>query len=447
MPEKQYRTLTKRTVDRLSVRERDMVFWDRDIPGFGVRVYPSGAKVYVVQTRASGKSRRVTIGRHGEVSPDQARRDAVEAISALKSGRPVSKEEGNEPTVADLAERYLREYVAVFTKKTTGDLYRHILGKNILPVLGSLKVSAVEKDDILSFQYGLRDTPTTANRALDVLKKMFGLAELWEMIPSGGSPCRSVRRYRRDAKPERFLTPEELASLGRTLEIAPEKGIATFHATAAIRLLVLTGCRRNEILELRWEDLDFDVGEFRLRDSKAGPRMVPMPQAVAEVFLELKRAVETEDGKTPIGKKTRTRFRNSPWVFPGVRTRSHMVNLNAGWQRIRAHADLKDVRLHDLRHTYASRALSLGEGLPMIGRLLGHRDIGSTARYAHLARESVRNSTAKVAESIATDTFMASAVGSEELSTSDAAAGRNGGNRKVVSAVTGKDRRNRKKAA
>ncbi|MXY65338.1 MAG: DUF4102 domain-containing protein, partial [Gammaproteobacteria bacterium] len=116
MPEKQYRTLTKRTVDRLSVRERDMVFWDRDIPGFGVRVYPSGAKVYVVQTRASGKSHRVTIGRHGKVSPDRARRDAVETISALKTGRPLSnKDEAAEPTVADLAERYLREYVAVFT--------------------------------------------------------------------------------------------------------------------------------------------------------------------------------------------------------------------------------------------------------------------------------------------------------------------------------------------
>ncbi|MXX15876.1 MAG: tyrosine-type recombinase/integrase, partial [Gammaproteobacteria bacterium] len=359
MPEKQYRTLTKRTVDRLSVRERDMVFWDRDIPGFGVRVYPSGAKVYVVQTRASGKSHRVTIGRHGKVSPDRARRDAVETISALKTGRPLSnKDEAAEPTVADLAERYLREYVAVFTKKTTGQSYRQILKKNILPALGNLKVSAVGKDDILSFQYGLRDTPTTANRALDILKKMFSLAELWEMIPSGGSPCKSVRRYRRDAEPERFLTSAELASLGRTLDIAPTEGLATFHATAAIRLLVLTGCRRNEILELHWEDVDFDAGEFRLRDSKSGPRMVPMPSAAAEIFLELKRGLEAGDGKAPIGKKIPSRFRNSSWVFPGIRTNSHMVNLKASWQRIRAHAGLEDVRLHDLRHTYASRALS-----------------------------------------------------------------------------------------
>ncbi|MDE0713584.1 MAG: tyrosine-type recombinase/integrase [Gammaproteobacteria bacterium] len=444
MPEKQYRTLTKRTVDRLSVQERDMVFWDRDIPGFGVRVYPSGAKVYVVQTRASGRSHRVTIGRHGKVSPDRARRDAIEAITALKAGKLLQKkDETAEPTVADLTERYLREYVAVFTKKTTGQNYRQILKKNILPELGNLKVSAVEKDDILSFQYGLRDTPTTANRALDILKKMFGLAELWEMIPSGGSPCMSVRRYRRDAEPERFLTSAELASLGRTLDIAPAEGLATFHATAAIRLLVLTGCRRNEILELHWEDVDFDAGEFRLRDSKSGPRMVPMPPAAAEVFLELKRALGTEDMKTPKGKKTRSRFRNSPWVFPGVRTNSHMVNLKASWQRIRAHAGLEDVRLHDLRHTYASRGLSLGEGLPMIGRLLGHRDIGSTARYAHLARESVRNSTAKVAESIVSDVLSASAGRPEEISTGDITEG-NGGSRKSVPGVTGKGR---KKAA
>ena len=400
MPEKQYRTLTKRVVDRLTVSGKDAVFWDRDLPGFGVRVYPSGARVYVVQTRASGKSRRITIGRHGEFAPERARREAVRLITELKAGNDPLAEEPVEPTVADLAERYLREYVAVFTKKSTGDNYRHTLRKNILPVLGELKVSAVEKEDILSFQYGLRDTPATANRTLSILKKMFSLAEQWEMRPSGLSPCRSARKYREDAPRDRFLTPEELGRLGRALDAAPREGLVTWHAAMAIRLLVLTGCRRNEVLELLWEDMDFHAEEFRLRDSKAGPRKVSMPPAVAEVFRELKGVLESVDMKTPDGKRFPARFRESPWVFPGIRKNGRITNLNAPWRRIREHADLEGVRLHDLRHNYASRALSLGEGLPMIGRLLGHRDIDSTARYAHLARESVRTSTARVAENI-----------------------------------------------
>ena len=154
---------------------------------------------------------------------------------------------------------------------------------------------------------------------------------------------------------------------------------------AAIRLLVLTGCRRNEILGLRWEDLDFEAGEMRLMDSKTGARVVPMPPPAAKVLEGL------------------TRVPGNPWVFPGRKKGTGQRNINDSWGRVRKRAGLDDVRLHDLRHSYASRALALGEGLPMIGKLLGHTKVRTTARYAHLARDSVRASTAKVAESIGAD--------------------------------------------
>ena len=141
---------------------------------------------------------------------------------------------------------------------------------------------------------------------------------------------------------------------------------------------MLTGCRRNEILGLRWDDLNFDTGEMRLPDTKTGTRMVPLTPAVARVFDGLAR--------TP----------GNPWVFPGKKKGSRLVNLNDSWDRVRKEAGLEDVRLHDLRHTFASRALALGEGLPMIGDLLGHRMVTTTARYAHLARDSVRHATANV---------------------------------------------------
>ena len=385
MPKRQYRTLSKRIVDRLTVNGKDAIFWDSDLPGFGVRVYPSGRKVYVVQARSNGKSRRVAVGRHGDIAPDQARKDAAGIIARIKAGLPPKLVEPEAPpTVADLAERYRREYVAMHCKPNTVKHYGLMLQKHIVPRLGTLHVSEVERD-ILKFQFELSDLPTVSNRCVDILVKMFNLAEQWEMRPPGRNPCKSVRRYKVDSRKERFLTPAELARLGRTLDIAPAKRLASRHAAAAIRLLVLTGCRRNEIMGLAWDDLDFEAGEMRLRDSKTGGRIVPMPPAAAEVL-----------GALP-------RFEGNPWVFPGRKKGTRQVNINDSWDRVRRHAKLDGVRLHDLRHTFASRALALGESLPMIGKMLGHRKVQTTARYAHLARDSVKASASRVAESLRAD--------------------------------------------
>ena len=386
MPERQLHKLSKRAVDLLAVDGKDTVVWDRELPGFGVRVYPSGRKVYVVQSRSGGKSRRVTVGRHGDITPEEARKAAVKLIVRIKAGESLVETEPEDPaTVGDLAARYLREYVAMHCKPNTAKHYGQMMHKHILPALAELRVSEVERKHILQFQYGLRDMPTVANRTVDILVKMFNLAELWEMRPPGRNPCRSVRRYKVNPRKERFLTAEELARLGRILENAPAERLASRHAAAAIRLLVLTGCRRNEILGLAWDDLDFEAGEMRLADSKTGARIVPLPPAAAEVLEAL------------------PRVSGNPWVFPGRKKGAHQVNINDAWERVRKRAGLEGVRLHDLRHTYASRALAIGEGLPMIGELLGHRQVNTTARYAHLARESIQASTARVAESIGAD--------------------------------------------
>ena len=386
MPQPNYRTLSKRVVDGLAVADKDTVFWDRELPGYGIRVYPSGRKVYVVQTRAGGRSRRVTVGRHGDIAPDRARKAAAKIIARLKAGLPpVEAEPEPPPTVADLAGRYRREHVAMHCKPNTVKHYGLMLNKHIVPRLGDFKVAEVKRKHILKLQFELSDMPTVANRCVDILVKMFNLAELWEMRPPGRNPCKSVRRYNVNPRKERFLTPAELARLGRVLDIAPAEQLASRHATAAIRLLVLTGCRRNEVMGLAWEDLDFGAGEMRLADSKTGGRIVPLPPAAAAVLADLPRL----DG--------------NPWVFPGKRKGTHQVNINDSWNRVRERAGLEDVRLHDLRHTFASRALAIGEGLPMIGELLGHRQANTTARYAHLARESIQASTARVADSIGAD--------------------------------------------
>ena len=389
------RKISNRTVEALSVEDRDAVFWDGELLGFGVRVYPSGAKVYVVQTRRDGRSKRVTVGRHGVISASRARRRAALMIARLKAGedpvppRAAPAAEGS-VTVAELADRFLREYVAVRCKPWTNMTYRGALERWILPALGRLPVGAVTHGHVAALHFRLRDIPYRANQVVSILNRMFSLAEVWGLRRAGDHPCRAIRKYREHHR-ERFLSEEEFRRLGRVLdEVEAETGEGRGRrlgasAAAALRLLMLTGCRRNEILTLRWEEVDLEAAELRLRDSKTGPRVVALSAAAVSVLAALPRVP------------------GNPWVIPGAKPGGHLSNLNDHWLRIRARAGLGDVRLHDLRHSFASRALALGESLPTIGRLLGHGQVATTARYAHLARDAVKASASRVADSIAGD--------------------------------------------
>ena len=383
----QYRTISKRTVDRLSAEGKDAVFWDRELSGFGVRVYPSGTKVYVIQTRAQGKSTRIAIGRHGVISADQARRKAAMLIARIKAGEdpsPAPSASATRPTVANLAERYLAEHVAVRCKPRTAETYRWLVAKFVLPELGTLAIEAVEREHIAALHHRHRGTPYQANRILEVVRKMFNLAEAWGLRKDGANPCRFVEKYK-EHKRERFLTEEEFRRLGQVLNEVEAEGSETLSAVTAIRLLMLTGCRLGEVQTLRWENVDLEAGELRLPDSKTGARMVPLSRAAAGVLTALPRDSD------------------NPWVITGRKPSAHLADLQHPWRRIRARAGLDDVRIHDLRHSFASRALALGESLPMIGKLLGHTQVQTTARYAHLARDSVKASASKIADSIGAD--------------------------------------------
>ena len=382
MPRRSDLKISKRTVDALSVEGKDAVFWDHDLAGFGVRVYTTGRKVYVMQSRGPRGLKRVTIGRHGEISAEQARKDAAVIIDRIKRGEdPVPAPTEPELTVAGLAERYARAHIAVNCKANSARTYRGLLDKHILPELGDLTVSAVERGHVAALHYRLRDTPRTANQVVKVLSKMFSLAEAWGLAPAGTNPCRSVRKYR-VREHERFLTGEEFQRLGRVLNAAEADGSVYPHAIAAIRLLLLTGCRRSEIISLRWDDVDWTAGELRLRDAKTGPRMVLMTPAVAGVLEAI------------------PRIPDNPYAIAGMKPGAPLSNINQHWARLRARAGLEDVRIHDLRHSYASRALALGESLTMIGKLLGHVKVGTTARYAHLARDTEKVSATRVGDSI-----------------------------------------------
>ena len=382
MPRRSELRITKRAVDALTVEVEDAVFWDRDLPGFGVRVHATGRKAYVVQSRGKAGPKRVTLGRHGDMSADEARKRAGVVIDRIKQGEdPFPKPPEPELTVSDLAERFMSTHVNVHCKPKTVATYRSVLDKHILPILGDKAISEVGRRDISALHHRLHDTPAMANQTVKLLSKMYSLAEAWGNIPPGRNPCQSVRRYKVRSR-ERFLTPEEFRRLGRVLQESETDGSVWPPAIAAIRLLMLTGCRKSEILTLRWEDVDRTAGELRLRDAKSGPRMVPLTAPVRTVLDGIPRI----DG--------------APWVLAGQRPGTGLTKLDNYWQSIRARAGLGDVRIHDLRHSYASRALALGEGLPTIGKLLGHRKVGTTARYAHLMRDAEKEAATRVGDSI-----------------------------------------------
>ena len=380
MPHPHRPTISKRSVDGLPADGKDALYWDRDLSGYGVRVYASGRKTYVVQCRGPHGSQRVTIGQHGEITPDEARKKAAMAIDLIKRGEnPVPAPPRPEPTIADLTTRFMDAHVKVNCKPSSAVHYRRTIDNHILPALGSMAVGSLERGHVTALHYGLRAKPVTANRTIDILSKMLSLAEAWQMRPAGSNPCRSVHRYKEE-KRERFLTPDEVRRLGRVLNEA--EGGASVYAVAAIRLLMLTGCRLSEVLSLRWDDVDRTARELRIRDSKTGPRSVPLTPTVADVLAAIPRVPD------------------NPWVIAGTRPGARLQRIDKHWARLRARAGLEDVRIHDCRHSYASRALALGESLTMIGRLLGHTKVSTTARYAHLSRETEKVSAARVGGSI-----------------------------------------------
>ena len=376
--------LTDARVAALRVEDRpDFVFQDKELVSFGVRVYCSGRKVYVVRTRGpDGVSKQVTIGSHVEITAERARQQARTVIDRIKRGLDTIPRP--EPTVADLAERYLEAHVAVNCRPSTQETFQRLVDMYILPELGDIAATALQRSHVRALHDALADRPYQANQVVRVLSKMFDLGMAWGMIPARRNPCRFVRMYR-ERRRERVLTAEEWRRLGRVLDEA-EADFSVFPpAIATIRLLLLTGCRKSEILNLRWEDIDRTSGELLIRDGKTGARRVTLTPAV-DWLLE----------RIP-------RIQGNPWVIVGKNPGDRLKGLDTIWLRLRGQAGLDDVRIHDFRHSYANRGLALSGSLLVIGKILGHRRMATTARYAHPSWDEEKVAAAKVGDSIGSD--------------------------------------------
>jgi integrase len=404
--------LTKRFVESVKPAATDQVIFDEDIPGFGLRVLPSGVRSYLVQYRnAQGRSRRLTIGKHGKVTADGARKDALRIFDAVRSGKdPVMERRTyiDAPIVNDLLDRYITEHVEKRNRPRTRDEVKRLVERHIRPRLGRHKVAAVTRQDVAKLHQELARTPRQANFVLAVCSKAFGLAELWAMRPEGTNPCTKIERNAENAR-ERFLSADELGRLGATLRRAESEGLPwkvdthkpqskhlpmpenrrTLYArvtTAAVELLLYTGCRLSEVLNLRWEQVNFDGGTIAIAETKAGkPQVVTLNAPARRVLMDLYRA------------------KKSPWVLPSSdaqRPLSQTAIENA-WQKIRAAAKLDDVRLHDLRHTVGTYAGQSGANAFLVRDLLRHKSLSMTGRYVNRADDPVRTLSDQVGERIA----------------------------------------------
>ena len=380
--------LTKRTVDNASRGERDTYVWDNEVSGFGLKVTPKGRKVYLVQYRLGGRkgrTRRVTIGQHGVFTPDEARTEAKRLLGLVAAGIDPAETRDKakaEKTVGVLLEQFLVEHADAKLKASTAEEYRRLARLYVLPAFQHRRISYVKRAHVAAFHHGLKDKPYQANRSLALLSKFFNWCEKHGLRADGTNPCRHVEKYKEHRR-ERFLSEAELASLGQALATAENEKSATPWVIAAIRLLTLTGARRNEILTLRWDHVDMEREQLRLPDSKTGQKSIYLNPPALDVLSSI------------------PRLEGNPYVICGDRPGAHLVNLSKPWRRIRKTAGLDDVRLHDLRHSFASVAVSDGVSLRVTGGLLGHSQPQTTQRYAHLSADPLKQASDATGKKIA----------------------------------------------
>lgn len=367
--------LTKKAVDGLSCDSVAKFLWDDVLSGFGVKALPSGAKKYVVKCRINGGGRTalqrwITLGAHGQLTCDQARVMAQQVLAAVARGEDPQAEKFKRrkaPVLNDAWERFEAEYLGQRkpqTRREYASQWREILK----PKFANVAVSDISRSHIESLHKSLRATPYRANRILALCSRLLTLTEAWEWRPQGSNPCRYIERFNELSR-SRYLSPSELRLLGTALNELADTAVISASAANAIRMLLLTGARLNEVLTARWAWVDWERKMIALPDSKSGAKPVFLSEAAVSVLISQK------TGETVV---------KSDFIFPGRSTDTPLVNLRKPWLRVCKLANLSGVRLHDLRHTAASLAVGEGASLPVIGRLLGHTQAQTTLRYAHV---------------------------------------------------------------
>ncbi|MEX2181883.1 MAG: tyrosine-type recombinase/integrase [Gemmatimonadaceae bacterium] len=406
--------ITKRTVDATEASTTDVFLWDSELRGFGLKVTPRGLKKYVIQYRLPGLGRRgtpkrVVLGTHGTLTPEEARQLAKRSLSAVAQGSDPAGERAarrGTKTVQELWTDYL-DFSRPRLKPRTMKEYQRLFARHVAPALGSKLTPEIQPLDLRRLHRAMHKTPIAANRVVAMLGAFFTFAWKEGVLPPKENPAHTVEFYPESHR-ERFLSRDEFTRLGKALTQAETVGLppapqlrrksendkhrpksantpipANPFAVAAIRLLALTGCRENEILSLRWDAVDFDRGYLRLADSKTGRSVRPLGRSAVSLLERL------------------PRISGNPYVLPGQQRNKHLKEIKRLWYAVLHASKLPGLRLHDLRHSFASVPATSGESLLVVRSLLGHKNVATTERYAHLADDPVKRAADRASSDIA----------------------------------------------
>jgi integrase len=388
--------------------DKDRVFlWDDALSGFGVAAFPSGKKIYVVQYRQNGRSRRMTLCEHGRKTPDEARSMAKKLLGAVEDGAdPIEQKRAanRERPFREVSEEFMRLHVGAKRKDRTAEEYNSLLKLHILPAIGSRRINDIRRFDVAKLHSSLQGRPSTANRCVAVISSIWNWAAKRDEVEAGSNPAAGIERYRERSR-DRYLSAAELGRLGDALHRAETEGLPwdldetkplskhvpkdryskiDQHAVGALRLLILTGARLKEILTAKWDYVNWERGLLLLPDSKTGKKTIYLSSAALAVLNAL------------------PQLKDNPYIIPGTGRRpkggtqeekpepAPRHDIKRPWAMVSRAAGLEGVRIHDLRHSFAAVGAGASLGLPIVGKLLGHSQPATTARYAHLDADPMR---------------------------------------------------------
>ncbi len=377
--------IIKTQIDKLTYQgepgsKKQDIRWDDSLPGFGIRIFESGKKTFVIGYRAGGRWRLQSIGQYGRLTPDEARRLAREILGRVAGGDDPAQERREQRescTMAQLCETFMREHSRVHKKSWKTD--QEQIDKYILPTFARKRAKDIERADIIRLHNRIgAQHPYRANRTLALLSTVFEYGKKIGMIPEDkGNPAHGVKRFR-EQKRTRYVQESEMTALLSAIDAEESP-----YCRALFRLYLMTGCRRNELLTLRWEHVDLSRGEITLVNTKNGEtRFLPLSPIAVQILRDLPR----EGG----------------WVFPSPRKPGcRLVELKGIWNRIKKRAGLEDCRLHDLRRTTGSWLASAGTPMQVIQKLLGHKDLATTSSvYAHITQNPIAEASRNISDKV-----------------------------------------------
>lgn len=386
--------LTKRLVESIIPSGKLEYYWDQEVRGFALIVTPNGTKSFILNYRnAENRARRKSIGQYGQLTVEQAREIAKGLCFHIANGVDPVRDAGKlreQPTFEQVAKKFMEEHSAVKNRPATHRSNRQILDGILLPHFGKMKIRAIERRDVVDWMTKNAHRPCGANRSLACLSSIMSKAEIWEYRDRNTNPCFRIEKFP-ETKRERFLSEEEFGAIDAALQRAERTLSESPHVLAMIRIMMHTGCRPGEARFLKWEWVNMERKEIRL------PKEATKERKPKTLFI----TPYLEDVLSRLA-----RVEGNPYVIASERENGKPVqDIKKPWDRIKKAAKIKQsLHLHDLRHSHASMANSLGYSMPMIGALLGHSQVQTTLRYAHLASDHLRKAAVDISNAIAAAT-------------------------------------------